>query len=52
MHGINSEKSSQKWGYFCHFPKQLPKVNDHMLCENSPNLATQLLCFRNGALIG
>jgi hypothetical protein len=32
--------------YFCNFPKKLPKVNNRLKSENSPNLVT---LFENSA---
>jgi hypothetical protein len=36
------EKSSQKMGQFCNFPK-MPKVNNRQMGEKSPNLVTLLI---------
>jgi hypothetical protein len=34
------KKEPQSLAYFFNFPKKLPKVNNHQLDENSPNLVT------------
>jgi hypothetical protein len=40
------EKVARNEGYLCNFSKQLAKVNNHLFCENSPNLVTLLIIRR------